>query len=134
MDVEPLRLEAGESVGDGLELLADRLKVIQALLESEVLEIIGAELVPQECGELLVLLQEGMLEVGAIDVMAMLDRSMTAASLPEILRCSRCPKTSEILLAVSRQSPSSELRSKGLWIGKCLLKMKLRQYSICEIE
>src|SRR5215471_12311840 len=49
VDVEPLRLEAGEPVGDGLELLADRLKIIQALLESEVLEIIGAELVPQEC-------------------------------------------------------------------------------------
>jgi hypothetical protein len=58
---------------DGLELLADRLKVIQALLETEVLEIVGAELVTQECGELLVLLQEGVLEVGAIDVMAMLD-------------------------------------------------------------
>jgi hypothetical protein len=57
--VEPLRLEAGEAVGDGLELLADRLKVIQALVESEVLEIVGAELVTQECGELLVLLQEG---------------------------------------------------------------------------
>src|SRR6516162_8075036 len=56
-----------------LELLADRLKIIQALLEGEVLEIIGAELVPQECAELLVLLQEGVLEVGAIDVMAMLD-------------------------------------------------------------
>jgi len=73
VDVEPLRLEAGEPVGDGLELLADRLKIIQALLEGEVLEIIGAELVPQECAELLVLLQEGVLEVGAIDVMAMLD-------------------------------------------------------------
>jgi hypothetical protein len=62
--VEPLRLEAGEPVGDGLKLLADRLKIIQALPESEVLEIIGAELVPQEYGELLILL---------IDVMAMLD-------------------------------------------------------------
>src|SRR5262249_27379534 len=55
---------------------------------------------------------------------------MTVASLPEILRCSRCPKISEVLLAVSRHSPSSQLRSKILWIGKSLLKMKLRQYSI----
>jgi hypothetical protein len=59
---------------------------------------------------------------------------MPVASLPEILRCSRCPKISEILLAVSRHSPSSQLRWKILWMGKCLLKMKLRQYSICEIE
>jgi hypothetical protein len=35
---------------------------------------------------------------------------------------------------VSRQSPSSQLRSNSLWIGKLRLKMKLRQYSICEIE
>ena len=34
VDVEPLRLEAGEPVGDGLELLADRLKIVQTLLES----------------------------------------------------------------------------------------------------
>jgi Ferritin-like domain len=51
---------------------------------------------------------------------------MTVASLPEILRCSRWPKISEILLAVSRHSPGSQLRSKILWMGKCLLKMKLR--------
>src|SRR5262249_10628857 len=48
---------------------------------------------------------------------------MTVASLPEILRCSRCPNISEILLAVSRHSPSSQLRSKILWMGKCFLEI-----------
>jgi hypothetical protein len=45
MDVAPLRLEAGEPVGDGLELLAHRLKVVQTLLQTEVFEVVGAELV-----------------------------------------------------------------------------------------
>ena len=38
--VEPLRLEAGEPVGDGLELLADRLKIIQALLRAKSLRLL----------------------------------------------------------------------------------------------
>src|SRR5262249_39650225 len=73
MDVEPLGLEAGEVAGDGLEFLPNGLEMIQALLQTEVLEIVGAELVAQEGRELLVLLEEGVLEVGAKDMMAMLD-------------------------------------------------------------
>jgi hypothetical protein len=75
-----LRLEAGEPVGDGLELLADRLKIIQALLESEFLEIIGAELVPKKCGELIVLLEEG-------------DRT-TITRMPSLLASNRLPAKS----------------------------------------
>src|SRR5262245_23313658 len=48
VNVEPLGLIAGEAIGDALELLADRLKVLQALLETEVLEVVGAGLVTQE--------------------------------------------------------------------------------------
>jgi hypothetical protein len=48
-------------------------EIVQALPEPEVLEVAGAELVAQERRELLVLLQDGVLEVGAIDIMAMLD-------------------------------------------------------------
>ena len=51
-------------------------------------------------------------------------------SLPLSLFVSRVPKISEILWAVIRQRPSSQLRSKILWIGKWRLKTKLRQYSI----
>ena len=40
MDVEPLRLEAGEAGSDSLELLADGIELIQAFLEAEVLEIV----------------------------------------------------------------------------------------------
>jgi len=60
-------------------------------------------------------------------------RSMTVASLPRILRFRRVPKISVILSPVNRHRPSSQLRSKSLWMGKLRLKMKLRQYSIWAI-
>jgi len=55
---------------------------------------------------------------------------MTVPSLPRSCFVSRTPKSSEMRLAVSRQSPIWQPRSKILWIGKLRLKMKLRQYSI----
>jgi hypothetical protein len=73
VDVEPLRLKAGEARGDGLEALADGIEVIQSLLEAEVGEVVGDQLVAQEGGELFVLFEEGVLEVGAEDMMAVLD-------------------------------------------------------------
>jgi hypothetical protein len=45
----------------------------QTFLEPEVGEVVGAELVAQEGGELLVLLEEAVFPVGPKDVMAMLD-------------------------------------------------------------
>src|SRR5438445_9814597 len=73
MDVEPLRLEAGEAGGDGLEALADGIEMVQSLLEAEVGEVVGDQLVAQEGGELFVLFEEGILEVGAEHVMAVLN-------------------------------------------------------------
>ncbi len=40
MNVEPLRLEAGEVAGDGLEGVANRIEMVQALPQTEVGEII----------------------------------------------------------------------------------------------
>ena len=73
MDVETLRLEAGEAVGDGLELLADGVEMIEPFLQAEVAQVVGAKLIAEEAGELLVLFEEGVLPVGTEDVMAMLD-------------------------------------------------------------
>src|SRR5205807_306173 len=73
MDIEPLRLEAGKAIGDGLETLADGIEMVQSLFEPEVGEVVGDQLVAQEGGELFVLFEEGVLEVGAEDVMAVLD-------------------------------------------------------------
>jgi hypothetical protein len=41
VDIEPLRLEASEAVGDGLEALADGVEVVQSLPEAEVGEVVG---------------------------------------------------------------------------------------------
>src|SRR6266850_1250995 len=73
VDVEPLRLETGEAGGDGLEALANGIEMVQSLLKTEVGEVVGDQFVAQEGGELFVLLEEGVLEVGAEDMMAMLD-------------------------------------------------------------
>ena len=41
MDIEPLRLEAGKAIGDGLETLADGIEMVQSLFEPEVGEVVG---------------------------------------------------------------------------------------------
>jgi hypothetical protein len=47
--------------------------MVQPFLETEVGEVVGAEFVAQESRELFILLKEGALEIGAEDMMAMLD-------------------------------------------------------------
>ena len=56
MNVEPLCLEGSKAAGDGLKALADRVEVVQSLLEAEIGEVVGDQLVAQEGGELFVLL------------------------------------------------------------------------------
>jgi hypothetical protein len=73
MEIEPLCLEACKAGGDGLETLAHGLEMLQTPLEAEIGEVVGDQLVAQKGGELFVLLQEGVLEVGAEDMMAVLD-------------------------------------------------------------
>jgi hypothetical protein len=107
MDVEPLRLETSEAVGDGLEALADGVEVVQSLLETEIGEVVGHQLVAQEGRELFVLLQEGVLEVGAEDVMAVLD---TIDDGGELAAHSAVDTRAEDLGdLVGRQPPQAEL-------------------------
>ena len=40
VDIEPLGLEAGETVGDGLERLTDCIEMVQASLETKVAEVV----------------------------------------------------------------------------------------------
>jgi hypothetical protein len=80
----PLRLEAGETAGDGLEGRAHRIEVVETFSESEVGEVVGTQFVAQEGRELLVLLEEGFLEVGAIDMMAVPDAVEHAGELAAV--------------------------------------------------
>jgi hypothetical protein len=50
MDVEPLRLEAGEAAGNVVEPLAHGLELVQSLPEPEIGEFVGDQLVAQERG------------------------------------------------------------------------------------
>ena len=47
--------------------------MVQSLLETEIGEVVGDQLVAQEGGKLFVLLQKRVFEVGSQDVMAVLD-------------------------------------------------------------
>jgi hypothetical protein len=94
----------------------------------------GAVLIAQEGGELFVLFEEVVLEIGAEDVMTVLDAADDGGELathPAVH--TGAPKIAAILSPVSRHRPSSQLRSNSLWMGKCRLKTKLRQYSIWAI-
>ena len=73
MHVEPFGLIAGEAVGDRLKGVPHGVEMVEPLPQPEVGEIIGDQFVAQEGQELLVLFEEAALEVGAEDVMAVLD-------------------------------------------------------------
>ena len=73
MDIEALSLETSEAVRDGLEPFAHGVKIIQAFLQTEVAQVVGAKLIAEEAGELFVLFEEGVLPVSAEDVVAMLN-------------------------------------------------------------
>ena len=130
VDVEPLRLEAGETVGDGLERLTDRIEMVQPFLKSEVGEVVGAEFVAQESRELFILLEEGALEIGAEDVMAMLDLIDNGSELAAVPAVQAGAE--DLGNLVGGEPPQAEFttRSNSLWMGKLRLKIKLRQYSI----
>src|SRR5438128_10694353 len=51
VNIEPLRLEAGKAIGDGLEALADGIEKIQPLFAREVREGVGDQLVAPEASE-----------------------------------------------------------------------------------
>ena len=55
MNVQALRLEAGEAVCDGLEPFPHCVEMSESFLQAEVAQIVGAKLVAEEPGELLIL-------------------------------------------------------------------------------
>ena len=73
MDVEPLGLEAGEAADDGLELVTHLVEMLQVFSQTEVVEVVRAELVAQKHGELLVLSQNRVAEIDPEHMMAMCD-------------------------------------------------------------
>jgi hypothetical protein len=48
VDIEPLGLESCEAADDSLELLTNLVRMVQALFETEVVKVVGAEFIAQK--------------------------------------------------------------------------------------
>src|SRR5438132_12144346 len=107
--------------------------MVQSLLETEIGEVVGDQLVAQEGGELFVLLQKRVFEVGAEDVMAVLDAIDDCGQLAA--HCAVQARAKDLGDLVGGQPPQAEFAAavEQLVDGKLRLKMKLRQYSIWAI-
>src|ERR671923_1360823 len=107
VDVEALSLESRETVGDPTEDLAHRGKVIERFLQMKVREIVAAHFASKEAGELLVLFDKGVLEIGPQDVMPVLDPLKGSAQLA--LKLLGDALTKELGDFVSRQKPKAHI-------------------------
>jgi hypothetical protein len=85
MDVEPLGLEAGEAADNGLELVTHLVEMLQALSQTEVVEVVRAELVAQKHQELLVLSENSVAEIDTEHMMAMRDLIDDSEKLAPVL-------------------------------------------------
>ena len=106
MDVEPLGLEAGEAADDGLELLTHLIEMVQPFAETEVVEVVRAELVAQKHRELLVLSENRVAEIGAEHMMAvrdLIDDGVKFAPVPAVEAGAE-----DLGNLVSRQPPEAE--------------------------
>src|SRR5450759_4016526 len=106
MDIEALSLETGEAVCDGLEPFPHCVEMSEPFLQAEVAQIVGAKLVAEEPGELLILFEEAVFPIGAENMMAMLDlvdhgRKFAVQPLVQ-------PHPEDLADAVRRQTPQSD--------------------------
>src|ERR1700680_1282992 len=106
MNIEALSLELSEAVSDGLESIAHVVEMIESFLQAEVAQVIGAKLVAEEAGELLVLFEQGVLPVGAEDVMAMLDLIDDRGEFP--MQPFVQPHAEDLADAVCREPPQAD--------------------------
>src|SRR6202049_2457859 len=107
VDVQPLRLEAGETIGDRQELGAHGVQVLQAFPETKVAKVIGAKFIAQQGAEFLVLLEEGVLPVGAEDMVTVFDLIDDGAQFAAQLLSE--PHAEEFRDPVGSQAPKPDL-------------------------
>src|ERR1700740_758656 len=84
-----------------------RTEVVQSFFEAEIGEGIGDQLVAQEGEELFVLLQEGILEVGANDMVPVVDATDDGGELA--VHSPVHPSAEDLSDLVRRQPPQAEL-------------------------
>lgn len=107
VDIEPLCLETGEPADDAVEFVADLVEMVDALFETEVVEIVGAQFVAQKHRELLVLSENCIAEVGAKHVVAVFDLIDDGGELAAVVALQTAAEHLGDL--VCGQSPQAEL-------------------------
>ena len=107
MHVEGLSLESTVTVGDLTEHLAHNGEVLKRFLQMKVREVIAAHFTSEESKKLLVLFDKGVLEIGAQDVMTVLDSLQGSVQLA--LELFGDALTEELRDFVSRQQQKPQL-------------------------
>ncbi|MGH9962008.1 MAG: hypothetical protein ACREBC_33580, partial [Pyrinomonadaceae bacterium] len=107
MHIQALRLEGSETIGDLEELLAHGAQMDKAFPEPEVGEIVRADLIAQEGRELLVLLEEPVLPIGAEGVMSVLE--LLKGSMELTLEFLGQAAAEDLRDLVGRHAPQSQL-------------------------
>jgi len=132
--VEGLRFEAGETIRNGDEFPAQTFQVLQPLVEAQIFHPVDGYFHPQEGAELFVHATHQVLAVDAHDLVAVVEFFQHAMQLATEPFGDTHPEDVDPLSAARRNSPISQDCSKILWMRKCRLKMKLRQYSTWLME
>src|SRR5208283_2806469 len=81
MHVEAFGLKAGKAIGDDLKALAYGVEIFQPFFQTQSSQFVGAEFIAKESGKLFVLFDKRVFEVGAKDVMAVIDTFQGAVKL-----------------------------------------------------
>ena len=125
VDVEPLGLETGEPGDDAVEFVADLVEMIEPLFQTEVVEVVGAQLVAQVHRELLVLPENCIAEVGAEHMMTVFDLVDDGGKVAPVVAPQAHAKDLGDL--VRGQSPQAELTAslEELVDGKVALEDKI---------
>src|ERR1700685_731233 len=106
MDIEPLGLALGETMGNDLESFAHGLEMSEPLLQAEVAQIIGTQVVAQIARALFILLEEGVFPIGSENMMTVLDlvddrRQFAAQAFAQ-------SDAEDLTDSMGRQTPESE--------------------------
>lgn len=115
-DVEPLGLTVSETVGDGDKHLPGGQQVVETFLQPEVGEVVRADLVAEESGELFMLFDKAVIPAGPEYMVAMLD--LLQGGVQFAPRQLRQPDAEDLRDLVCRQVPETNHSSPGVRAGR----------------
>ena len=134
MNVKALSLKTGEAIRNGLEPFADGIEMIEPFLQAEVAQVVGTEFIAQETGELLVLLEEGVLPVRPENMMSVFDLIDHRRQFP--LQPFIQAHAEDLADPVRRETPQTDLTAplEDFVDREVAFEDEIPQYSICAME